>query len=174
MNNTPSPLMTVGNDLVISMDFTLTVDGEIFDQSEAGEPIQFLQGHGQVIPGLEQAIHGMAVGDSLEIDIEPDDGYGEEDQEAYAAIPREEFPAEIPLIVGVELQLRDQDGDVLEAYIDEVRDDVVMLNFNHRLAGKRLHFWVKIVDIREATPEEIEHGHAHVVDEDFTDEDEPE
>ena len=162
MPQTPSPMMTVQNDLVVTMDFTLTVDGEIIDQSEAGEPIQFLQGYGQVIPGLEQALEGMTVGESKEIDVEPDEGYGEEDEEAFAAIPRAEFPAEIPLMAGIELQLRDQDGEVLEAFIDEIREDVVMLNFNHRLAGKRLHFWVRIIDIRAATAEELEHGHAHV------------
>lgn len=161
MNTPANPNLNVQDDLVITLDYILTVDGEIYDRSEEGEPIDILQGHRQIIPGLEQALYGLQVDDSLEVDIEPDDGYGEEDEQAYAAIPRHEFPEEIPLEIGVELQLRDKDGDELEAFIEAIDDEIVRLNFNHPLAGKRLHFWVKILGIRPATDEELEHGHAH-------------
>jgi FKBP-type peptidyl-prolyl cis-trans isomerase SlyD len=153
--------LTVQANTVVTLDYTLTVDGEVVDQSQESGPIEFLQGSGQVIPGLENALYGMASGESREITVQPADGYGEEDVDAYAEIPRSEFPAEIPLEIGVQLQLRDEDGDEFEAYVEEVQDKVVILNFNHPLAGKELNFAVTVVDIRPATAEEIDHGHAH-------------
>ncbi len=157
---TPDPLR-VQDDLVVTLDYVLTVDGEVIDQSSDTGAIEFLQGQGQVITGLENAIYGMAVGENRDIVVAPVDGYGEIDTDDYAEIPRSEFPDEIPLEVGVELQIRDQDGDVFEAYIQEVRPESVFLNFNHPLAGKDLHFSVTILELRPASAEEIEHGHVH-------------
>jgi FKBP-type peptidyl-prolyl cis-trans isomerase SlyD len=152
---------TVIDDVVVALEFTLTVDGEIVDSSDGDEPIRFIQGQGQVIPGLEKALYGMARGESKELVIPPKDGYGEEDPSAYADIPRGEFPSEIPLEPGVELELKNKTGDILEASIDTVGEDSVRLNFNHPLAGKILNFSVKVVELRYATQEELDHGHVH-------------
>jgi FKBP-type peptidyl-prolyl cis-trans isomerase SlyD len=152
---------TVVDDVVVALEFTLTVDGEIMDTSDGDEPIRFIQGQGQIIPGLEKALYGMAMGDSKELAIPPKEGYGEHDPNAYADIPRAEFPSEIPLELGVELELKNKTGDVLEATIDEVGEDSVRLNFNHPLAGKILNFAVKVVELRYATQEELDHGHVH-------------
>jgi len=153
--------LTVQDDTVVTLDYTLTVEGEVIDHSGENGPIEFLQGSGQVIQGLENALYGMASGESKQIVVQPAEGYGDEDVEAYAEIPLSEFPPEIPLEIGVQLQLRDEDGDEFEAYVEEVQEKVVILNFNHPLAGKELSFSITVVDIRPATAEEIDHGHAH-------------
>ena len=103
----------------------------------------------------------MAMGESKELVIPPKDGYGEEDPSAYTDIPGDEFPSEIPLEPGVELELKNTDGDILEASIVSVSEESVRLNFNHPLAGKILNFSVKVVELRFATQEELDHGHVH-------------
>ena len=153
--------LTVADNVVVSMDFVLKADGEVIEDSSTSEPIQFLQGTGQVLPSLEGQLYGMAVGDHKEITLTPAEGYGEENKDAYSDVPRSEFPKEIPLQPGIELQLKDEDGDVHYARIEKVDARHVRLNFNHALAGKELHFDVRIVALRNASPEEIEHGHAH-------------
>ncbi len=172
MNATKDTLMNIRDDLVVSLDYTLKVDGAVIDKSENGEPIQFIQGQGHVIPGLERQLYGMTIGESKLLVIPPAEGYGEVDDDAYANVPRSQFPADIPLELGIALQLRDQRGEVLNATIEEINQEAVRLNFNHPLAGKELIFTVKVVDLREATQEEMDHGHVHDPDDEDEDWDE--
>ena len=151
----------VADDVVVTMDYTLTVDGEIVDSSKEEGPIQFLQGHGNIIPGLEAHLGGMTVGDSLQVSVAAKDAYGEFDPEQIVDIPLEEFPEEICVEPGVELEMKDQDGDTLFARIVSVGKSRAKLDFNHPLAGKELTFDVTIVDLRPPTSEELEHGHVH-------------
>jgi FKBP-type peptidyl-prolyl cis-trans isomerase SlyD len=151
----------VGDDIVVTLEYTLSVNGEVVDTSEGGRPIQFIQGQQQIIKGLEDELYGMSVGESKEVVIEPEAGYGEIDPENIAEIPHDQFPAEIPLEPGVELELKDEDGEIIDARIVAVEGDLVRLDFNHPLAGERLHFQVKVLDLREATSEELDHGHVH-------------
>ena len=154
--------LTVADDLVVSMDYTLRLDDEeIIDSSAGREPLEFLQGHGQIIPGLEQALYGMVVGEEKKVVIEPHDGYGERDSNAVQEIPRESFPADVELEPGLALELRDSSGQPLVAFIADVRPDSVLLDLNHPLAGETLHFYVSIADLRAATTEELMHGHVH-------------
>jgi FKBP-type peptidyl-prolyl cis-trans isomerase SlyD len=146
---------------VVSMDYTLQVDGEVLDTSSGHEPLEFLQGAGNIIPGLEQELYGMLIGESKKVIVQPDEGYGALDPEAFVEVPKEQFPPTIPLETGIEIQVTNQDGKPMSARIDSVSDDSVRLDFNHPLAGKELHFDVKVVSLREATDEENEHGHAH-------------
>ncbi|HMN11547.1 MAG TPA: peptidylprolyl isomerase [Bellilinea sp.] len=155
----------VKDDVVVSMEYTLTVDGEIVDSSEGDDPLVFLQGHQNIIPGLEKALYGLKVGDSKAVSVEPEEGYGIRDEEEVLEVERKEFPEEIPLEPGVELDLRDDNGETLSATILEIGDELIVLDLNHPLAGKVLNFEVKIVDLREATEEELEHGHVHLDDE---------
>jgi FKBP-type peptidyl-prolyl cis-trans isomerase SlyD len=143
------------------MDYTLLVDGEMMDTSVGHEPLEFLQGAGNIIPGLEQELYGMAIGESKKVIVLPEDGYGVLDPEAFVEVPKEQFPANIPLEIGIEIQVTDQNGNPMHARIDSVGDEAVTLDFNHPLAGKELHFDVKVVGLREATDEENEHGHVH-------------
>ena len=146
---------------VVSMDYTLHVDGEVLDTSSGHEPLEFLQGAGNIIPGLEQELYGMTIGESKKVIVQPEDGYGTLDSEAFVDVPKEQFPPTIPLETGIEIQVTNQDGQPMSARIDSVSDDSVRLDFNHPLAGKELHFDVKVVALRNPTDEETEHGHVH-------------
>ena len=151
----------VADDLVVIMDYTLTVGNEIVDSSEEDGPIEFLQGYGSIIPGLEAHLGGLAVGESLQVTVAAKDAYGEFDPEQIVDIPLDEFPEEICVEPGVELEMKDQDGDMLFARILSVGKSRAKLDFNHPLAGKELTFDVTIVALRLPTPEELEHGHVH-------------
>lgn len=153
--------LVVADNTIVTLDYALKVDDELVDSSQDNGPIQFLQGAGHIVQGLERALYGMAVGETRQVQVQPADGYGEFDEDGYVEIPRSEFPATIPLEVGVEMQLRDQDGDIFDVYIEEVKKDTILLNFNHPLAGKVLDFNVTVIGIRQASTEEIEHGHVH-------------
>jgi len=151
----------IADDMVVSMAYQLTVDQEIVDASEEDEPLVFIQGYGEIIPGLERMLYGLRVGESRQIPVLAKDAYGELDPEAVMDVPKDQFPEDIPLEIGLELQVRDSDDDVLDARIIAVDDEIIKLDFNHPLAGKDLLFDITIVDIRPATAEEIAHGHVH-------------
>jgi FKBP-type peptidyl-prolyl cis-trans isomerase SlyD len=152
---------TVANDLVVAIDYSLRVDGEVIDSSEGQEPLEYLQGHQNIIPGLEKEMLGMKVGDSKEVNVNPAEGYGESDPEAFMEIPKNQFPEHIPVETGTELQVENEQGKPVYARIDKVENNMVTLNFNHPLAGKELHFSVTVLAIRNAKEEELAHGHVH-------------
>jgi len=155
--------LTVADGLVVSLDYSLRLDegGEVIDSSVGQEPLEFLQGRGQLIPGLERELYGMAVGDEKDVVVAPADGYGDFDPEAFQLVPRDVFPPDMTLTPGMGLHMRDRTGQVFETYVAEVRPDGVLLDFNHPLAGKTLYFNVKIAGLRPATDEELAHGHVH-------------
>ena len=152
---------TVQNDTVVSMEYSLHVDDEEIDSSKGQDPLQFLVGHGNIISGLEREMIGMKVGESKDVVVPAAEGYGEFDEEAFMNVPRDAFPENIPVEEGTELTVRDDSGQPRYARIDAVDGDTITLNFNHPLAGDELHFNVKVVDVREPSPEELEHGHVH-------------
>jgi FKBP-type peptidyl-prolyl cis-trans isomerase SlyD len=152
---------SVQKDVVVSMEYTLQVDGEEIDSSKGQDPLQFLVGYGNIISGLEHEMMGMKVGDSKDVVIQPADAYGEYDDEAFINVPRGEFPKDMPVEEGLELSVRDDQGQSRYARIDAIDGDTVTLNFNHPLAGDELHFNVKVVELRAPTQEELEHGHVH-------------
>lgn len=152
---------SVQNGVVVSMEYTLHVDGELLDSSESHGPLQFLAGYGNIIPGLENEMIGMKIGDSKDVVVAPADGYGEYDEEAYLDVPRSQFPKEMKVEDGLELTVRDNAGQARYARIESIEGDLVRLNFNHPLAGDELHFNVKVVNLREPTDEELAHGHVH-------------
>ncbi len=146
---------------VVTLNYTLKVDGEVVDSSEDSQPIQFIQGQSQIIPGLESELYGMGVGENKDVVVPPENGYGSVDPENFADIPRSQFPAEIPLEPGIELELKDQDGQMIDARIASVNPDTIRLDFNHPLAGKELHFDVTVAGLRPASQDELAHGHVH-------------
>jgi FKBP-type peptidyl-prolyl cis-trans isomerase SlyD len=160
LNPSPKPTQ-IADDVVVSLAYTLSVNGAVVDSSDESNPVVFLQGYGNIIPGLERELYGLHVGDEKHIVVQPRDGYGEVDPDAIMRIPKEEFPPQIPLVTGVELEVRDMEGNILHATIVGVDDEAVTLDFNHPLAGQELVFDVKVVDLREATEEELRHGHVH-------------
>jgi len=166
----------VAKDVVVSIEYTLEVDGEVVDYSDKEEPLEYIQGHDQIIPGPQSALAGMAVGDSKNVSVTATDAYGEVDAEAVIEVARTDFPEEVPMEIGTQVQVRNMDGHVLDARIAKIEGDQVTLDFNHPLAGKDLLFKVTILALRNATEEELEHGHVHGMmgeefDEDFEDDD---
>ncbi len=154
--------LVVADGVVVSLDYTLRLDSdEVVDASGDQGPLVFLQGVGQIIPGLERELAGMVVGDEKSVSVAPADAYGELNPDAFESVPRDLFPADMELAEGVELHLQDQDGGIAAAFVSEVHPDSVLLDFNHPLAGETLNFDVKVAALRPATQEELAHGHAH-------------
>ena len=147
--------------MVVSMHYTLTDEnGEVLDSSRGGEPFNYLHGHRNIIPGLERAIEGAEAGFKSKLMVVPADGYGEKNPEAVFEAPREHFPPEMKLDVGARVYADGPNGPITLTVV-KMTDTGAVLDANHPLAGKTLHFDVEISTVRAATGEEIEHGHVH-------------
>lgn len=151
----------VADNLVVGIDYVLTVDGEEIDSSKEEGPLEYLHGYSNIIPGLEKELTGMKVSESKQVEVAPEDAYGVVDEEAILSVPIEEFPEDVPLEPGIELEITDNEGEMMFATIVKIGKKNVKLDTNHPLAGKTLHFDVSVVSIRAAAPEELEHGHVH-------------
>lgn len=150
---------TISQNTVVSMNYTLTDNaGNILDASQ-GQPLQYLQGHQNIIPGLEKALEGLKPGDQKKVTIQPAEGYGEHNPELVFGVPRDQFGAQVPQ-AGMVVQLQSEEG-MLMATIVSVDEQKVQLDANHPLAGQVLNFAVEIVDVRAASEEELTHGHPH-------------
>ena len=153
--------MSITQDQVVSIHYVLRDDaGEVIDRSADGEPLSYLHGHGQLIPGLERELTGRKVGDRLEVKIPPADGYGEYDRELVQRVPRRALKGIGEVRVGMRFQTRTPQGPRV-VNVTQVGGDLVTLDGNHPLAGKALHFEVEIAAVRAATEEELAHGHIH-------------
>ena len=140
----------------VTIDYTLTLDsGEVVDRSEPGEPLGFVTGFGQIIPGLEKGLTGMEQGQSAKITVEAGDGYGERQQQLCREIPREHFPGDAAIEPEMLFQMTGPQG-VARFRVESVTDKVVVADFNHPLAGERLHFQVTVQEVREARPEDVQ------------------
>jgi FKBP-type peptidyl-prolyl cis-trans isomerase SlyD len=154
--------MNIEKGSVVEIDYKLHLgDGEVVDASEPGEPLTYLHGEGQIVPGLESALEGLAAGDRKEVVVAPAEGYGERDARGVQEVPKQAFPPDFQPEVGMELTAEGPEGEVVPFEIREVRPESVIIDLNHPLAGKTLHFDVTVRGVRTATPEEMEHGHAH-------------
>jgi FKBP-type peptidyl-prolyl cis-trans isomerase SlyD len=152
----------IAKDTVVTVDYRLHLgDGKFIEESEPGDPLVYLHGYEEIVPGLEKALEGKKAGDTLKVQVSPEEGYGEYDPEAVEEVPREEFPADLELEAGGTVTATDEDGDEVEFLVKELRPNTVVVDFNHSLAGKALHFEVTVREVRKATEEELEHGHAH-------------
>ena len=138
---------TVAEGTTVKMDYTLTVDGKEMDSSKGREPLSYVQGKGQIIPGLERELTGLHVGDEKEVTVKPEDGYGMVDPKAFVDLPKTQLPQDMKPEVGLVLNGTDQNGRPIRAIIVEVGNETVKLNMNHPLAGKTLIFKIKVVDI---------------------------
>lgn len=154
-------MTTIANNHVVEFNYTLKDDeGNILDQSQ-GEPLAYLHGHQNIIPGLESQLLGKKVGDKFTASVEPADAYGEFDDAAVQEVPRENFQGVDNIEPGMQFQSQTEDGHMMLVTVRDVQDDMVIVDANHPLAGKKLHFDVEVTGIREASPEELQHGHAH-------------
>ncbi len=153
---------------VVFFHYTLTdADGEVIDSSEGMEPMPYLHGAENIVPGLERQMEGRTVGDRFTAVVPPEEGYGEPEGPGPQAIPRDAFPEDADLEEGMQFAAADEEGNEMPLWVVSIEDDVVIVDQNHPLAGVTLHFQVEIVDMRDATEVEIEHGHPHGTHVDF-------
>lgn len=155
--------LIVGDGLVVSLAYSLRLDdGEEIDSAAGDDPLVYLHGAQNIIPGLERELAGLKIGDARSVTVNPGDAYGEMDPDAFELVPYDAFPGDLELEEGMGLRMVESGtGRQMEAYISELRDDGALLDLNHPLAGETLHFNVEVVGLRRATSEEIAHGHAH-------------
>ena len=154
--------MDISEKCVVAFHYTLTNDsGETLDSSDGREPLKYLHGAQNIVPGLEKALAGKKAGDELKVEVQPDDGYGDVNPEMVQKVPRAAFEGVDKIEPGMQFQAQGPAGQVQLITVKEVSGDEVTIDGNHPLAGETLHFEVKIEDVRAATEEEIAHGHAH-------------
>ncbi len=151
--------MTAANDKVVGIEYELRVPGEdqVIDSNVGQQPLEFLFGRGQIIPGLEKQLEGMQEGEKKEVTVTAEEGYGEYNEEAIQSLPREQFQG-IDLTEGMTLYGQGQNGETVQVVVKSFDDEQVTIDHNHPLAGKELNFAVTVAAIREATPEELESG----------------
>ena len=151
--------MKIQNNAFVSIDYTLSLDsGEVIDRSEPDKPMGFVYNAGQIIPGLEKSLLGMESGQSAKIDVEAVDGYGEERTDLVREVPRHLFPTDVNIQPGMIFQMDSNHGQ-LSFRVKDVHEDNIVIDLNHPLAGKRLHFVIKIMEVRDATEEELASSH---------------
>jgi FKBP-type peptidyl-prolyl cis-trans isomerase SlyD len=155
--------MTIQDEKVVSLTYTLTVDGEVKDQANEENPLEFIYGLGYLLPKFEEYLKGKQVGDTFEFDLSPEEGYGVYDVQAVVELPKHIFEVdgkiqEQLLFPGSVIPMMNQAGSVIPGKVLEVSDNSVKMDFNHDLAGKELHFTGKIVGIRDATEKELTEG----------------
>lgn len=152
---------SIGAKSVVGISYVLKGEvGEVLDKSPENDPFVFLMGVESVVPGLEQALIGKQVGDSFSITLEPGDAYGKPNEELIGQVERSQFPSDLDLVRGMRFQ-GEVAGGIRMFTIHNIEEDTVTIDANHEMAGKTLHFEVKVESLREATPEEISHGHVH-------------
>ncbi len=153
--------MQIANNAVVSIHYTVTdTDGNTIDSSKGKDPLVYLHGHRNIIPGLEAALEGKSAKDHVEADIEAAKAYGEINDDLIQEVPRSAFEGVENLEIGMHFQAQTDQGPV-NVMISAIEDDMVTVDGNHRLAGKALNFVVDVVEVRAATEEEIAHGHVH-------------
>lgn len=151
----------ISENKVVYFNYILTNDaGEILDQSN-GQPLAYLHGFGNIIPGLENALLGKSAGDKLKVTVQPAEAYGEYSSEAVQEVPRANFQGVDNIEAGMQFQSQTEDGHVMLVTVRDVQDDIVVVDANHPLAGQQLTFDVEITEVRDATEEELAHGHVH-------------
>jgi FKBP-type peptidyl-prolyl cis-trans isomerase SlyD len=153
--------MSIAQDQVVSIHYTLRNDaGDVLDSSAAGEPLTYLHGHGNLIPGLERELAGKNTGDKLSVKIAPADAYGEYDKALVQRVPRRALKGVPDVRVGMRLQAQTEHGP-RAVTVTQLTGDLVTLDGNHPLAGQNLNFEVEVGEVRAASAEELEHGHVH-------------
>ncbi len=153
--------MSIKKDSVVLFNYTLKDDGDhVIDNSEPGHPLAYLHGHGNIVPGLERELEGKSTGDKLSVKVAPADGYGEHSKDLIQKVPRRSLKGLAKITVGMRLHAHTAHGP-RAVTVTAVTGDMVTLDGNHPLAGQNLNFDIEIVEVRDATEEELAHGHVH-------------
>ena len=152
--------MNIADQTVVALQYTLkNATGEVLDQASREDPLLYLHGAGNLIPGVEKALAGSAAGAKVEATVSPEEGYGQRDDQLMIQVPRAELP-EGDLQPGMQFQVQHEGGAGVVT-LTAIEGDTVTLDGNHPLAGETLHFEMEVVEVRAATAEELEHGHVH-------------
>jgi FKBP-type peptidyl-prolyl cis-trans isomerase SlyD len=153
--------LSIHKDSVVTFNYTLKDDaGDVLDSSAPGEPLAYLHGHGNLVPGLEREMEGRSGGDKLSVKVSPADGYGELSKDLIQKVPRRSLKGIAKITVGMRLHAQTAQGP-RAVTVTNVTGDMVTIDGNHPLAGQNLNFDIEIVDVRDATEEELAHGHVH-------------
>jgi FKBP-type peptidyl-prolyl cis-trans isomerase SlyD len=161
--------MQITKNTVVSLSYILKRDdanGEIIEETRAGDPLVFLYGNGQMLPKFEEHLSTLKTGDDFEFTLASDDAYGEMDQDAIIDLDKSIFEVDGKidlemLAIGNVIPMRDDQGHMMQGIVVSVGDDLVRMDFNHPMAGNVLHFKGNVIEVREASAEELSHGHAH-------------
>ncbi|MGY6216825.1 FKBP-type peptidyl-prolyl cis-trans isomerase [Methylolobus aquaticus] len=153
--------MQISLNKVVHIHYTLTDnDGEVLDSSQGSDPMAYIHGMGNIISGLEEALTGRKVGDRFQVSVPPEEAYGVRDNDLVQKVPKSAFHGVDEVLPGMQFHAESSEGMQLVTVI-EVEGDTVMLDGNHPMAGMTLNFDVEVTGIRNATPEELDHGHVH-------------
>lgn len=153
--------MQIAAQKVVTLNYTLKDQhGALIDESRDGT-FAYLHGAHNIIPGLENALAGKTAGDSLSVAIEPEEAYGARDDSRVEAVPRSMFPTDTPVEPGMQFHAQGPQGQMITISVVSVQEETVTIDANHPLAGVQLHFDVEVVEVRDASPEELDHGHVH-------------
>jgi len=155
--------MKIGQDKVVALSYQLEVEGKIVDKAVEQKPLEYIQGTGMLLPKFESEVDGKEPGDTFEFTLTAEEGYGEYNPDYKIEIPKSSFEVEGVvredlLVVGKTIPMLNQDGGVVQGTVDSVKEDTVVMDFNHPMAGKTLHFTGSVVSVREATKKELEEG----------------
>jgi FKBP-type peptidyl-prolyl cis-trans isomerase SlyD len=158
--------MKIKKHTVPTVTYTLKVENQVVDTATVEEPLVFIFGVGSMIPGFESQLEGKEPGNEYAFSLQPQEAYGEYNPDAVVDLPLETFKVdgqikEGMLTLGNVIPMQDQNGNPLRGKVKNVKEEQVTMDFNHELAGKELHFTGKIIEVREASSEEIDHGHVH-------------
>lgn len=152
----------IKKDMVVSIKYRLTNNtGEVLDEADSADPFSYLHGHHQVIPGMEEGLEGLKQGDKKKLTITPEDGYGEINEQLKLTLKKDVFPKDFPCEEGMQFQADLGSGNKSVFTITEVKGNEVLVDGNHPLAGETLNFDIEVLEVRQATKEELQHGHAH-------------
>jgi FKBP-type peptidyl-prolyl cis-trans isomerase SlyD len=152
----------IKNGKVVNLAYSLkNSDGDLLDRADSKEPFTYLHGASQIVPGLETALEGLKTGDKKQVTVQPEQGYGEVNQDLKLTVNRSQFPAGAEIQEGMQFETQTPDGHGLIFTVETIEGDKVTIDGNHPLAGETLHFDVEVLNVRDATEEEKQHGHAH-------------
>ncbi|MEZ6194783.1 MAG: peptidylprolyl isomerase [Planctomycetota bacterium] len=153
---------TIGDGVVVAIHYTLKLDdGSEVDSSRGGDPLLYLHGQGNIVPGLEHELTGRGPGERFEVSVSPDEGYGARFPDAVQRVSKTQLPDDFEPEVGMQLSAETAQGQFITLHIVEVGEDDIAVDPNHPLAGETLNFSIEVVSLRAATKDEMEHGHPH-------------
>ncbi len=154
--------MALDANKIVTINFILKdEDGNVLESTENMEPFSFISGNNQILPKLEEAVNQMLIGTKRDVKVQAAEGYGEYNESAIQQVDKNEFPEDVKLEEGMRMIANSPDGKQMPFIVNKIEEKEVTIDFNHPLAGKNLEFNVELVDVRDATPEELAHGHVH-------------